>query len=229
MPSAGVPYGHSTPAIFGENLYDDQGVGVYGRGNAFGAYCSGTNGVLGIAKRKTATNGACIWGYPTEAPDAGKTIYSGLFQDNDLAGVIGLADFGGGFTTKPFNTPSDRRLKTDIRNATVGLNAILQLRPKQYRYIASTPYNFPKGEQEGFIAQELEEVLPGLVEDLVFPKSLDPKDMAASGTETYKGINYTGLIPVITKAIQELNDKIEAQAAIIDRLDKELKACSKKD
>jgi Chaperone of endosialidase len=135
-----------------------------------------------------------------------------------LVNTTALGVFGGGFTTKAFTTPSDRRLKTDIRTSAYGLEAILQLRPKQYRYVDNTPYSLPDGVQEGFIAQELEEVLPNLVTDLVFPKSLDPDEMSTSGTETYKGINYTGLIPVLAKAIQELNDKVEEQSKEIEKL-----------
>ena len=62
--------------------------------------------------------------------------------------------------------------------------------------------------QLGFIAQELEEVLPNLVH---------------TDENGYKAVNYIGLIPVMTEAIKEQNDKIDAQDKEIEKLKNRLK------
>jgi outer membrane murein-binding lipoprotein Lpp len=61
--------------------------------------------------------------------------------------------------------------------------------------------------QHGFISQELEEVFPELVRQVngpTFNKDVKPED------QSFKGINYMQMIPVLTKAIQELNTKVQA-------------------
>ena len=57
--------------------------------------------------------------------------------------------------------------------------------------------NLAGGTQMGFIAQEMEKVFPQLV-SIIPDKNID-----GSKISDYKGINYIGLIPVLTKAIQE--------------------------
>ena len=54
--------------------------------------------------------------------------------------------------------------------------------------------NTPTTLQYGFIAQELEKVLPELVND---------------GDDGYKTVNYIGVIPVLTQAMQEQQAEIE--------------------
>jgi hypothetical protein len=65
--------------------------------------------------------------------------------------------------------------------------------------------------QTGFIAQELEKVFPHLVKDEI----LQPAEGRAS--QSSKGANYIGLVPILTKALQEQNEEIE-------KLKEELKA-----
>ncbi len=96
---------------------------------------------------------------------------------------------------------SDIRLKKNfekIENATI---IIQQLNPLKYdfKYDELKEMGLPKTRQFGLIAQELELVLPELVSQ--FDKEKDK--------ETYKGINYTGLIPILIKGMQEQQAEIE--------------------
>ena len=59
-----------------------------------------------------------------------------------------------------------------------------------------------RGTQMGFVAQEMEKVFPQLV-SIIPDKNID-----GSKISDYKGINYIGLIPVLTKAIQEQQKNI---------------------
>ena len=105
---------------------------------------------------------------------------------------------------------SDRRLKRDILPLNkYGLQQVMQLNPVTYIFkddSANTP-------QVGFIAQEVKQIIPEVVTG---------KEGDLSKGESL-GIVYGNLVPVLTKAIQELkaeNDTLKAQNAdILKRLD----------
>jgi hypothetical protein len=56
-----------------------------------------------------------------------------------------------------YNTTSDKRLKTNIRDTKFGLRAVNKIEVKDYNFIGS------KEEQTGFLAQQLYEVFPEAV------------------------------------------------------------------
>lgn len=80
---------------------------------------------------------------------------------------------------------SDRSLKKDVVDVSSGLDALMQLRPVSFHWNSQEE---GEGKYLGFIAQEVEEVLPELV-------SID--------STGYKQLNSIGLIPVVAKAVQE--------------------------
>lgn len=91
-----------------------------------------------------------------------------------------------------FNSTSDRRLKTNIHELQYGLRDINELHPVEFTWDPS--YNSYQGVQLGLLAQEVEQIIPTVV-------STDEKtDM--------KSLNYSGLIPVLVKAIQELTLRV---------------------
>lgn len=73
--------------------------------------------------------------------------------------------------------------------------------------------------EEGFIAQELQKVLPGLVKE-------------SKDADKVLSINYIEIIPILTKAIQEQQAEIEGQKAQLKaqqaQIDMILKAMNKK-
>jgi hypothetical protein len=91
---------------------------------------------------------------------------------------------------------SDIAYKKDIVDIKYGLQDALNLRPVSY---LTKDYEIP---QIGFIAQEMEQVIPEVV----------------SGKEGEKGISYGSLVALCIKAIQDLNAKVDAQAAEIAAL-----------
>jgi Chaperone of endosialidase len=216
---------HPTAAIYAENIFDPLGVGLFSNGASRGSYNQGQTGMLGITNG--TGNGAGSWSRVGSAPAGGGFKYGAFAEDQGLANSWAAAIFGDGFYTGTWMQSSDRRLKTEIRAQSNSLSKILQLRPSQYKYREDTPYSLPEGIHHGFIAQEMEEVLPELVSDVTMPVNTDPDKMGTSETVQYKAINYIELIPMLTSALQELNAKVEAQAGEIARLSSELKACSK--
>jgi len=107
--------------------------------------------------------------------------------------------------------PSDRRLKKEIQPITDALDLVSALQPKTYKYKEAqvVEHGLSKKQQYGLIAQELEEILPSLISQQAI--------VAEDGT-TYKGVEYTQLIPILTQAMKELKEESDK---VIDELQKE--------
>ena len=111
--------------------------------------------------------------------------------------------------TAPINatlaTPSDFRLKREIKPILGGIETLMQLNPVSYEKkssLASSDYSI---KENGFIAQELKKVLPILVNE-------------GKGPDKLLSVNYISIIPILTKAIQEQQKTIEGQQKQIDEL-----------
>jgi hypothetical protein len=113
-------------------------------------------------------------------------------------------------TNGVYSTVSDIKLKENIADATSKLEKLNQVRVVNYNLKDS------ELKQIGFIAQELEQVFPSLVEDNI-DKDVSGNDL---GTVT-KSVKLTVFIPILVKAIQE-------QQAIINDLTTRLTALENK-
>ena len=100
---------------------------------------------------------------------------------------------------------SDRRIKTDIVDIEYGLNAVMAMKPRKYKMIESGETNI------GFVAQELKDIVPEAVtgEEIEFLDTDTQKERA----EKTMGVSKDTLIPVLVKALQELNAKFDAYVA----------------
>ncbi len=103
---------------------------------------------------------------------------------------------------------SDQRLKENIRDLDVGLDAVMALKPRKFDWKEGKGQNTK--DCRGFIAQEFEEIFPDLIDEW--------KDPAPEGEEPYKSVR-ADLIPILVKAIQELKaelDTVKAQNAAFE-------------
>ena len=101
---------------------------------------------------------------------------------------------------------SDARFKTDINTIENGLDVVKRLRGTTYEFNTEEKFegrDFDKGLQSGFIAQEMEKVLPHAV-------FTDPKG--------YKAVNYIAVVPYLIEAVKELSTKNDDLQAQIDAL-----------
>jgi hypothetical protein len=175
--------------VFAESTGD--GAGVHGQS----AYSHGVRGT-------TNGNGAGIYG----EVGFGGTGHAGVFQGkvfingsltvhSSVLPYVDNATFTLGSATQRWKAvyavngaiqTSDARLKRDVTNLRYGLRELLQLRP------VSFAWKDPSDQQQhlGLIAQETEQIIPEAV-----AREADPA--------TSLGLNYTALIPVVIKAIQE--------------------------
>lgn len=100
--------------------------------------------------------------------------------------------------TSSWVSNSDRRLKENITPLNHGLNTVMAMKPSIYNYISTDKKSI------GFIAQEMEEVVPEVVSE---------------NADGYLGISYTELIPVLVKAIQDQQEVIETLETRIKTLE----------
>ncbi|MDD3875743.1 MAG: tail fiber domain-containing protein [Bacteroidales bacterium] len=176
----------------------------------YGIYTSldhnGTGNVYGsrnwIFKNNTSGTNYAVYGYAYR----GNTAY-GIYGYAGGANVnYGVYCSGNGGYTGTWTQVSDIKFKKDVEDYSGALNNILKLHPVTYS-MKSEEYpfmNFASGNQIGFIAQEMEEVFPTLVE-----KGAHPGENDEDPVIEYKAINYIGLIPILVKAIQEQEVTIE--------------------
>jgi|GEM_PF-1274518 len=111
---------------------------------------------------------------------------------------------------------SDRRMKMNIQNASLGLNAVLQLRPVTYQWREG----YDRSEKLGLIAQEVLPVVPQAVKTHDYELSEDEDNPTVSRVELERmGMNYSTLVPVLIKAIQEQQAKIEELEARLKKVE----------
>ncbi|HKR07447.1 MAG TPA: tail fiber domain-containing protein [Bacteroidia bacterium] len=112
--------------------------------------------------------------------------------------------------------PSDAALKDNIQPFTNADKIINNLITHTFTF-NSADYrglHLPKGPQIGFIAEELERVLPSLVQEVSSPEQRNAAGELLYPSYTFKGVNYEGLIPILVSHAKEQNQKI---ASLITR------------
>ena len=210
--NSGFNIGTVSESIAYTNDSGNKAVGVLGLGG--GAQNGNNYGVLGLILNSygSQTNGAAIYGATQQSILNNITgSYAGYFD--------GATYVNGNITAFQHLTPSDLRLKENMSSLYDGRsdgNALKDL-------LSMSVYKFTYKDQEhsrtslfetqdkggvevsavksenklhfGLVAQELKEIYPNLVEE---------------GQDGYLAVNYVELVPVLIKAIQDLNDEIDA-------------------
>ena len=121
-----------------------------------------------------------------------------------LLAVNGPAYFNGNVTAHDFLRFSDVRYKQNITTFDNALDAILKLRGVTYDWKRDTSgMNFADGRQIGFIAQEVEKVLPELVR---------------TDSKGYKSVAYADIVPVLVEAMKSQQKQQQADKAEIAEL-----------
>ena len=217
-----------TGAIFGSNPLGT--AGVVGRAAGSGIIGEGPTGVFGVQLPATDVNGAGVHGAISSVPSSGNFNYALVGNANGLSAgdnVFAAFHVGDTYRTGEDLSASDARLKKGIRSHASMLDKVLQVQPRSYEYIQESVLGLPDGVQHGFIAQELEQVFPEMVTDILMPTTFEQSEFASAETVSYKAVNYEAMIPVLTSALQELNEKVEAQNAEIERLSAIVKQLNK--
>ena len=141
------------------------------------------------------------WRITSDALNDGGTFYHIKFTENGTQ--RGSITSNGSATL--YNTTSDYRLKENVQPMVGALDKVSALKPVTYDWSES------KANGQGFIAHELQAVIP----DAVVGKK-DAIDL--DGNPLYQQIDTSVLVATLTAALQELNAKVDAQAAEIAAL-----------
>ena len=103
-------------------------------------------------------------------------------------------------TTTSYNTSSDYRLKENIVDLDDGLNVVNRLMPRRFTFKNN---DTDQRVHTGFIAHEVQEVMPELV--------IGEKDAVDSdGNDIIQVIDKSGIIAVLVSAVQELSKEVDA-------------------
>ena len=157
------------------------------------------------------TDGAGITSWqPASGTPPLTSTYVGFGSDSDL--LTGSSDLtwdgtefnvNGNIEASGTITPSDKRWKENFGEIENAIGIIEKLNPLTYEYKTDANRKFNPGLQYGLIAQEVEQIIPEIV-------TTDQKG--------FKGIQYTELIPILIKAVQDQQKTISIQQRQIDHL-----------
>ena len=103
-----------------------------------------------------------------------------------------------------YNGTSDYRMKEDLQEFN-GLNIVSQLKTYDFKWKEAGTRDY------GMMAHELQEVLPNYVTG-------QKDELNEDGSVKPQGVDYSKLVPVLVKSIQELNTKLDAANAEIEAL-----------
>jgi hypothetical protein len=120
-------------------------------------------------------------------------------------GIVGSISTSGSTTT--YSTSSDYRLKENQVPISDGLTRLNQLKPYRFNFIADADTTV-----DGFFAHEVAEVVP---EAITGEKDAVDDD----GEIKSQQLDQSKLVPLLVKALQEADDKIDALTARIEALE----------
>ena len=186
------------------------------------AYLNNTNGATdaifsnwsgsAFLERMRITSGGQL-----QIKQAGNTYYDGLALLNTASNIFSLVLGGNNniflgfnygdvgyfnYSTGAYTAISDINKKKDFEDSTIGLNAILGLKPTLFRMKDEEG----TGKHLGFIAQEVKDYIPQAYSE------------SSNGDNTFIGLTEMPIIAANTKAIQELYAIIQKQQIEIDTL-----------
>ena len=151
-----------------------------------------------------------VYAPPSGTPgEPSLTSWAMRVEPNGNVDISGNLTLDGSGTVGGSNITSDLRLKSNIVESTLGIDQIMQLKPKIYDKYKTPKKNSLVSVETGFIAQEVNKVIPLLVH-----KGNDENNILS--------LNYTGLIPVLTKAIQEQQKLILELQKNLENISREL-------
>jgi len=118
------------------------------------------------------------------------------------------------FATNATIATSDKHYKQNIKSLEKGLELVEKLNPVEFNWKTHPVHEFDiENKHVGFIAQEVEEVLKNeeYLTSIVKENTITYRNEHNEKVEeTFLGLSEIALISILTKAIQELNEKVES-------------------
>jgi len=203
---------------------------IYGSADGSGTCCGGNTGVYGYAFNRSSSYG--VYGYATFSSGTKYGVYGSAFGGGTNYGVYGRASNGSTNYAGYFNGQtyvggtifgSDRKLKRNVQRLEGAVDVLQKIDLYTYEYRQDIQgMNFPEGRRYGVMAQDIEKVMPALVNDIVQPEEKDEQGRVIYQGQTFKGVDYVALIPLTMAAVKEQQGIINSQRAQIQQLQKQL-------
>ena len=171
---------------------------------------------IGVYKHAGITNSCGYIGYVEEE---GTAQYTWVGNDGNLRISTDPGAIGTNGGTVVGTQSSDERIKNIVGEVQYGLNEILALEP-----IAFAMKDSPDNKKLGFSAQQVQPIIPEAVYDTgdcIDGYDVDPEnkmERTPKSDRTKLSMEYTQIVPVLVKAIQELKAIVDAQAVEIAAL-----------
>jgi len=132
-------------------------------------------------------------------------------KDNGYVGINDPSveyqlDVNGTISASAYHTSSDARWKNNVRSLDNSLDKILGLRGVLFNWNTEDfpEESFEEGDQIGFIAQEVENVIPEMVD---------------TDSKGFKHLQYDNLIPILVEAVKDQQQVIEDLVLRVEELE----------
>lgn len=186
---------------------------VGGTGNGLGTGVSSTNGLsfntpdeadrAGAIASQVSGQSATNISLSKKGPSTTGAKYINFAFSGSQSGSITVQSS----TSINYNATSDYRLKENVAPIAGAASILNQLKPCRYNFISN-----PELPMLGFLAHEVQEVLPSVV--------VGKKDAVDKyGKDDYQQMDYSKLTPILTAALQEALTRIETLEAKVQTLE----------
>jgi len=208
------------------------GYSSFNGSGTYGAILSGTTIFAGVQGESSSTTGGGVGG---GAGVRGTTYNLTLNGVNGSRAGVGLnSGWGGLFQndlgyTGFFGVVSDGRIKKEIETIQNPLETIKQLRGVTYFHKIDDPQykdlGLKPGLNYGFIAQEVEAIVPSFVQEKNIPhiNSTQRLSTERKDSELLKTVTYVEMIPLLLEGMKEQQKIIEEMKAEIEFLKTKIK------
>ena len=137
----------------------------------------------------------------------GKGFVNFRYNSSEIGQISATGTSGGTATGVAYITTSDYRLKENVVPLTGAIDRLCQLQAHRFNFIAD-----PDKTVDGFLAHEAQTVVPECATGI-------KDEVDADGNPKYQGIDQSKLVPLLTAALQEALQKIDAMEARLAALE----------
>jgi len=109
---------------------------------------------------------------------------------------------------------SDGSLKKNVRELETGIEAVMALKPRRFDWVDGS-----KADVSGFVAQEVQAVLPELIEEYDYQPLQGPTAPGGLPPGSKLSIRMSDMIPTLVRAIQQQQELIETLTARVAALE----------